>query len=137
MNDAFNKYFIEYAASLGLTPEEALAKDMTTFPGGCMTEFLCWLGRRLAQKNQAIRSEALDDLETMTRQSCGTFEAKSDYNGQVAGTKVTDSGAISTYASALRKLAEAKRFRIVAETGRMVVGYWPENDPTLTEGVAL
>lgn len=74
-------------------------------------------------------ADILDDLETAARQICSTQRAKHDYNGQVAGTLVTDSGAISTAADLLRRLAEAGRFRIVAEGGRMVVGYWPENDP--------
>lgn len=31
--------------------------------------------------------------------------------------------------TALEILAQAGRFRIVGACGRMVVGYWPENDP--------
>ena len=34
-------------------------------------------------------------------------------------------------ADALRTLAEHGRFRIIRECGRMVVGYWPENDPNV------
>lgn len=71
----------------------------------------------------------LDRLEDMARQHCHTAVAKRDYNGQVAGSKVTDSGALTTSAEVLRVLAEHGRFRVVAEGGRMVVGYWPENDP--------
>lgn len=55
--------------------------------------------------------------------------------GQVAGTLVTDSGAISSRADMLRRLAALGKFRIVGETGRMVVGYWPENDPQTIEPV--
>lgn len=75
----------------------------------------------------------LDALESMARQHCHNGWAEKDYNGQVAGTVVTDSGAISANASALEILAETAppRFRIVAEGGRMVVGYWPENDPLM------
>jgi hypothetical protein len=73
--------------------------------------------------------DPLDDLESMARQHCDTRRVDRDYNGQVAGTLVTDSGAISANAEALETLADAGRFRIVAEGGRMVVGYWPENDP--------
>ena len=73
----------------------------------------------------------LDPLEDMARQHCHTGTASRDYNGQVAGTLVTDSGALSANAEALRTLAENGRFRIVAAHNRMVVGYWPENDPAL------
>jgi hypothetical protein len=75
------------------------------------------------------RTELLDALEEMARQHCHTGTAAKDHNGQVAGTLVTDSGAISTNADALRTLAKHGRFRIVAQMYRMVVGYWPENDP--------
>lgn len=85
--------------------------------------------RVLKGEMEAVKREALDEAESAARQSCHTGQAKRDYMGQVAGTLVTDSGAISTYAELLRRLAEAGRFRIVAEHGRMVVGYWPENDP--------
>lgn len=79
-------------------------------------------------------ADILDDLETATRQLCHTGKVERDYNGQIAGTLVTDSGAISTSADLLRRLAEAGRFRIVAECGRMVVGYWRENDPLCSNG---
>lgn len=72
---------------------------------------------------------SIDSLESMARQNCYTGIADKDYNGQVKGTKVTDSGALSANADALRTLAEHGRFRVVAEYGRMVVGYWPENEP--------
>ena len=71
----------------------------------------------------------LDALESMARQHCFTGKVDRDYNGQVAGTFVTDSGALSANAEVLEILAEQHRFRIVAAHGRMVVGYWPENDP--------
>ncbi|MDP1580710.1 MAG: hypothetical protein Q8M02_10545 [Candidatus Didemnitutus sp.] len=74
-------------------------------------------------------SGLLETLESMARQNCHTGRVDRDYNGQVAGTLVTDSGAISAHADALETLAEHGRFRIVAARGRMVVGYWPENDP--------
>jgi hypothetical protein len=74
-------------------------------------------------------ADLLDTVEDLARQHCHTGTALRDYNGQVAGTLVTDSGALTTDAIALRRLAEAGRFRIVAEHGRMVVGYWPENEP--------
>ena len=65
----------------------------------------------------------------LTRYSCYTSKQERDYNGQVAGTDVTDSRAIGANAMALFLLSEHSRFRIVGDTGRMVVGYWPENDP--------
>jgi len=73
----------------------------------------------------------VDVLENLARQHCHTARVASDYNGQVAGTLVTDSGGISVNADALLELAAAKppRFRVVAIGGRMVVGYWPEHDP--------
>ena len=73
---------------------------------------------------------ALDALENMARQHCHTSKVDRDYNGQVAGTLVTDSGAISANADTLEILwaANPSRFRIVAQSGRMVTGYWPEHD---------
>ncbi len=72
---------------------------------------------------------AIDALESMARQHCFTEERKQGHRGQVAGTLVTDSSACSANAEALELLAQYGRFRIVANGGRMVVGYWPENDP--------
>lgn len=74
---------------------------------------------------------ALDALEDMAAQHCHTQRVERDYNGQVAGSLVTDSGAISANAGALELLADAGRFRIVGDLGRMVVGYWPSNDPCI------
>ena len=80
----------------------------------------------LAEENVALRQI----MEDLTRQHCYTSLAGTrEYNGQVAGTLVTDSGALTANSIALRRLAEDGKFRIVAEHGRMVVGYWPENDP--------
>ncbi len=78
-----------------------------------------------------MSTEHLESLEDMARQHCHTGQVERDYHGQIAGTFVTDSGALSANAEALRLLASANppRFRIVAQTGRMVVGYWPEKDP--------
>lgn len=76
-------------------------------------------------------ASVLDALESMCYQHCFTQRVERDYNGQVAGTLVTDSGALSTNAAALETLADHGRFRIVAAGGRMIVGYWPENDPSL------
>lgn len=73
--------------------------------------------------------EAIDALESMARQHCFTKAAPRDHLGQVKGTLVTDSSACSANAEALELLAQYGRFRIVVSGGRMVVGYWPENDP--------
>lgn len=78
---------------------------------------------------QKENAELREVVEDMARQHCHTGVADRDYNGQVAGTLVTDSGALSANAKLLCLLAKHQRFRIVAEFGRMVVGYWPENDP--------
>ena len=77
----------------------------------------------------SMNDRLLDALVAMCEQHCETRVATKDYNGQVAGSKVTDSGALSANAEALHLLEEHGRFRIVASGGRMVVGYWPENDP--------
>lgn len=61
--------------------------------------------------------DLLDVIESMARRHCFC-------NGSV-----TDSGIISENAKALRVLAKRGRFRITAEKGWMVVGYWPEHDP--------
>lgn len=71
-------------------------------------------------------AQLLDALEDMARQAC--------YTRRIDDTEepgITDSGAISTYAETLKLLAEEKRFRIVRGVGRMLVGYWPENDPEM------
>jgi uncharacterized protein (UPF0147 family) len=85
--------------------------------------------RDAADMIEALEKEALDNLETAARALCFSQKVERDYNGQVAGTVATDSGGTSTGADLLLRLADAGRFRIVAESGRMVVGYWPENDP--------
>lgn len=71
----------------------------------------------------------LEALESMARQHCDSRVVAKDYNGQVAGSRVTDSGAISASAEALELLAEHGRFYIIRSGGRMVVGYWPEDLP--------
>lgn len=102
-------------------------------------ETMSMLDDRIAEledENAALQrenAELLDTIEDLARQHCYTGTALRDHNGQVAGTLVTDSGALTTDSIALRRLAEAGRFRIVAEYGRMVVGYWPENDPARKE----
>jgi len=73
-------------------------------------------------------SDFLDQIEDMARQHCFTDKEVKRYHG-VAEFNVTDSGATSANADALRMLAKHGRFRIVREYGRMVVGYWPEHDP--------
>jgi hypothetical protein len=86
------------------------------------------------------KDKLLESLESMARQHCDTRKCTRDYNGQVAGTLVTDSGAISANGEALETLAAHGKFHIVAGLGRMVVGYWPENLPAaldLSPGSAL
>ena len=85
--------------------------------------------KKLERENAAL----LDTIEDLARQHCHTSLAWRDYNGQVANTLVTDSGALYVNSIALRRLAKDGKFRIVAEHGRMVVGYWPENDPQKQE----
>lgn len=83
----------------------------------------------LERENAAL----VETLEDLARQHCHTDTALHDYNGQVGGTLVTDSGGLTADSIALRRLADAGRFRIVASHGRMIVGYWPENDPQKKE----
>ncbi len=73
-------------------------------------------------------SDFLDQIEDMARQHCFTDKQVRTYHG-VPEFNITDSGGTSTDAEALRTLAKHGRFRIVREYGRVVVGYWPENDP--------
>lgn len=75
-------------------------------------------------KPTAREAELLDMLEDAARQHC--FTDRNPYGRELMRT---DSGAISTDAEMLRKLSAAGRFRILRESGRMVVGYWPEHDP--------
>ena len=65
----------------------------------------------------------------MARQHCFTDPKQAVRNG-VTEINTTDSGALSADADALRILASHGRFRIIREHGRMVLGYWPEHDPT-------
>lgn len=77
----------------------------------------------------ATTTELIDALESMARQHAPTRRVDRDYNGQVAGSLVTDSEALSANEEALELLATHGRFHIIAAGGRMVVGYWPENLP--------
>jgi hypothetical protein len=79
----------------------------------------------------ADKIRLIETLESMARQHCGGGLAIRDYLGQVKGTRVTDSGALTGNEEALEELAKHGRFRIVGQTGRMVVGYWPEDDPEI------
>jgi len=102
-------------------------------------ETMSMLDDRIAEledENAALQrenAELLDTIEDLARQHCYTGTALRDHNGQVAGTLVTDSGALTANSIALRRLAKDNKFRVVAEHGRMVVGYWPENDPARKE----
>ena len=90
------------------------------------------LARELERENAELRAEILDLKEDWARNECYIDRNPSTYEG-VVEVNVTDSGAISSRASLLRDLAEAGRFRITRECGRMVVGYWPEHDPLKKE----
>jgi hypothetical protein len=69
-------------------------------------------------------SRLLEALEDMARQHCCTERADHpEYPLR------TDSGALSANAEALEILHEHKRFRCTISCGRMVLGYWPENEP--------
>jgi hypothetical protein len=76
---------------------------------------------------EAKANEYLEALENMARQHCYTSSRTN------AEPLLTDSGAITANGEALEILAEAKRFRITRGAGRMILGYWPENDPTTKE----
>jgi hypothetical protein len=69
-------------------------------------------------------------VESLARQHCFTHSTPKKFQG-VEEVNVTDSGAITSDAEALRMLSEFGRFRILRSGGRMVVGYWPEHDPLL------
>ena len=69
-------------------------------------------------------AQLLDALEDMARQAC--YTRRTDDTEEPG---ITDSGALSTYADTLIILDEEKRFRIIRGFGRMILGYWPENDP--------
>lgn len=83
----------------------------------------------LEQHKARLEEEILNEIEDAARLCCHTARQNREHNGIAAGSLITDSGAISSNAANLRRLAEAKRFRIVSDFGRMVIGYWPENDP--------
>jgi hypothetical protein len=91
-----------------------------------------WRGLRGVRE----RNAALDREEEWARQECYTDRTERMFNG-LPEVSVTDSGASSVRAEALRRLAAAGRFRIVREYGRMVVGYWPENDPIMARNAPM
>lgn len=97
--------------------------------GRALANYSAHLFKRERDELADTLESLLEELESMARQHCHTRKVGLDYKGQVAGTLVTDSGALSANALTLRTLAKQDRFRIVNEYGRMVVGYWPENDP--------
>jgi hypothetical protein len=66
---------------------------------------------------------ALEKLELMARQHCNT--SSKDHVEPL----LTDSGAIMANALALELLSKDNRFKIVRSFGRVVCGYWPENEP--------
>lgn len=72
------------------------------------------------QDNSA--TELLDLLQDMARQHCYTELPDASEPG------LTDSGALSVNADVLTLLAAHGRFRVVRRAGRMVCGYWPEDD---------
>lgn len=75
---------------------------------------------------ERMTDDLLDELESMARQWCNTADtAELDAPAEPG---ITDSGGISANAGALHLLAEHGRFRIEREFGRMVLGYWPENE---------
>lgn len=74
---------------------------------------------------------ALDMIEAAARRECYT-ESASD----PLGPRVTESSGVTDRADMLMLLAEHGRFRVAGECGRMVFGYWPENDPERKEGGA-
>ena len=65
--------------------------------------------------------ELLEALESMARQHCHTNQE----------THETDSGAISANGEALEILHGFGRFKMTRGFGRMVVGYWPEEEEFL------
>lgn len=77
---------------------------------------------------------AIELLEAKTDELLGALKAMAEQHCFTAGDDakepgLTDSGAISANGEALELLAEHGRFRIVRGMGRMICGYWPENDP--------
>lgn len=74
----------------------------------------------LLERETGVLLDALDDM-------CRQFCHKDKPDGAEPG--LTDSGAISALADALNILAERGRFRIVRGFGRMICGYFPEDEP--------
>jgi len=124
-----------YSQLTQLTEERDRANRKASEQGRVACDMFDELKRMQVQRTasesrvNALEQELAEELESSCRQGCLTSKVDSDYMGQIAGSMVTDSGAISTYADQLRRLSQLGRFRIVSEYGRMVVGYWPENDP--------
>lgn len=73
--------------------------------------------------------EAMQCLEDMARQHCHCDKRES-----ADEPLITDSGAITANAEALELLEKYGKFRIARGIGRMVLGYWPENDPEKKSG---
>lgn len=47
--EKINPRYVEYARAHGKTPQEQMDADRVTWPGGVMTEFICWIGARWAE----------------------------------------------------------------------------------------
>jgi hypothetical protein len=45
----FNPRYVLYASVHGLSPEAMLERDKEAYPGGVMTGFMLWMGRRKAE----------------------------------------------------------------------------------------
>ena len=69
------------------------------------------------ERLRAENAELLDLLADAVAQGCSGDDG------------VLDSGALSSYADALRKLAEVGKVEIVSEAGRRVIARWKEPSP--------
>lgn len=57
----WNSRFVAYAASMGMGPDECLAHEKKTCPGGCMGEFIIWMRARWLEFDPSGYSHSAQD----------------------------------------------------------------------------
>lgn len=60
MANDFNPRYVLYAKVHGMQPEDMLLRDDEAYPGGKMTGFILWMGRRLTEAKAAYPEWFID-----------------------------------------------------------------------------
>lgn len=67
----WNMRYVAYAAANGLSPEAMLEADQARYPGGCMCDYIIWIGQRWAE----FRKLFARDRHITTEQYHADFDA--------------------------------------------------------------